>query len=172
MEVTYQDVIKRYDLRLVLRLCFDDEERHLEPELSGNAVMSSALEDAKGAVQGALEVANIYRAEDLDKLTPSSASLFKRLVCDKAMCLLYKRRGQESSESVSKANEEVEEYLDRLRKGERLFALNDSNQTQDAGNPSLAKVEVVRMNSITNRVRDYFGDVYRCNSESTVRWNR
>ncbi len=173
MTISYKDVVGRYDLRLILRLCFDDDgNRHFEPELENNAVLNAALEDARGAVQGAIEVADIYRIEDVDRFTPSSASLYKRLVCDKAICLLYKRRGQESSESVSKANEEVEKYLDRIRKGERLFALEDSKAPQEAGKPSLGNIRVIKMNAVTTRVRDYFGDVYRSNSPNIIGCNR
>lgn len=166
MDVTYRDMIARYDLRMLLRLCFEDSQdvRHYEPELAECPILNAALEDAKGAVKAAVEVAGNYNTYDMEHLTPESVSLFKRIVCELAISYLYGRRGAESIKSVMEVRQASEEYLDRIRKGERLFVVAQSNAKQEAGQPELVSPDAVRLeglNNITHRANVYFGPVAR-----------
>ena len=58
LDVTYRDILARYDLRMLLRICFDDPPNshnvHSDWELGESPILNAALEDAKGAVKSAL----------------------------------------------------------------------------------------------------------------------
>lgn len=166
MDVTYRDMVARYDLRMLLRICFDDaqEIRHFEPELADSPILNAAIEDAKGAVKAALEVAGNYNEWDMSHLTPESVSLYKRIVCELAISYLYARRGAESLKSVADIRQASEDYLDRLRKGERLFVIANLNAKQEAGQPKLVAPDAIQLeglNNITQRANVYFGPVAR-----------
>ena len=164
MDVSYRDMVARYDLRMLLRVCFDDSQdvRHFESELASSPILNAALADAQGAVKAALEVAGNYNEWDLAHLTPESVSLYKRLVCELAICYLYARRGAEGLNTVAEIRQASEEYLDRLRKGERLFVIAKSNEKQEAGQGKLVAPDAISLqglNNITQRANVYFGPV-------------
>lgn len=164
MDVTYRDMMARYDLRMLLRICFDDSQdvRHFEAELAESPILNASLEDAKGAVKAAIEVAGNYSEWDMSHLTPESVALYKRLVCELAISYLYQRRGAEGLKSATEIRQTSEEYLDRIRKGERLFVIAKSNAKQEAGQPSLTAPDAVQLqglNNITQRANVYFGPV-------------
>lgn len=162
MEITAQDMTARYDVRMLLRLSFDDEVRHTESELPTSPIMKAAVDDAYGELKAAITVANMYTPEQLERLTPESLALAKRIVCELALAFLYSRRGGESRETVDRLRQGVEEYLDRLRKGERLFSIVESDAKEKAGQPSLVAptaLQLRNLNNITARAEVYFGGV-------------
>lgn len=162
MEVVASDMIARYDFRMLLRLCFDDDARHEACDLNDSAILQAAISDAYGEFRASLSVAGMYTGDQLDRLTPESAALAKRIVCEMALAFLYSRRGGESRETVRELRQSSEEYLDRLRKGERLFSIQESAVKEEAGYPSLIEpscVELRNLNGITHRARTYFGNV-------------
>ena len=162
MEVTASDMIARYDFRMLLRLCFDDDANHDATSLAESPVLNAAIGDACGEFRAALSVAGMYDEEQLGNLTSDSLSLAKRIVCELALSFLYSRRGGEARETVKELRLSSEEYLDRLRKGERLFSINESKVKEQAGQASLIEpsvVELRNLNGVTHRARVYFGNV-------------
>lgn len=162
MEVTARDMIDRYDSRMLARLCFDDDAKHGQGELYESNILSAALADAYGELKAAVSVAGMYDMEQLDRLTDESLALAKRVVCELALSFLYSRRGGEARETVKELRDSAEEYLDRLRKGERLFSIRESDEKEKAGRPSLVEptvLQLVNLNGVTQRARTYFGGV-------------
>ena len=165
MEVTAADMLARFDFRMLLRLCFDDDAVHDETALAQSPILNAALGDACGEFRAAISVAGMYDEDQLERLTDDSLSLAKRIVCEMAASFLYSRRGGEARETVKELRASAEEYLDRLRKGERLFSLREEDKTkEEAGRPTLMEptvVELRNLNGVTQRARVYFGDVAR-----------
>ena len=162
MNITAQDMTARYDVRMLLRLSFDDDVKHYESELAGSPILQAALADAYGELKAAITVAQMYTPEQLEKLTPESLALAKRIVCELALAFLYSRRGGEGGETVQTLRKGAEEYLDRLRKGERLFSIVQSTAKEEAGQPDLVAptaYQLRNLNGITHRARVYFGNV-------------
>lgn len=162
MLVTPQDMRNRYDRSMLLRLSFDDDAAHTQDELAGSQILLTALEEAEAEVFAALSVAQMYTKEQLNQLTPESLQLYKRIVCEIALCFLYLRRGAESRESVKDMRVVAEEYLDRLRKGERLFSIEGSDVKERAGHGTLVAptaVHLQNLNGITQRASVYFGGI-------------
>ncbi|MBQ9875375.1 MAG: DUF1320 family protein [Thermoguttaceae bacterium] len=162
MEATAQDMIERYDARQLTRLSFDDDARHDASELANSEILGAALADAKGELKAALSVAGMYSDEQLERLAPESLALAKRVMCELALAFLYGRRGGESRETTAQIRQSAEEYLERLRKGERLFSIVESDAKEKAGQPSLVAptaVQLQNLNGITHRAEVYFGGV-------------
>lgn len=162
MQVTAQDMTARFDVRMLLRMSFDDDLKHYENELATSPILQSALSDAYGELKSALTVAEMYTPEQLERLAPESLALAKRIVCELALAFLYSRRGGESRETVTQLRQGVEDYLDRLRKGERLFSIVQSDAKEKAGQPSLTAptaYQLQNLNGITHRANVYFGGV-------------
>ena len=162
MIVTPQDMRKRYDSRTLLRLSVDDEAIYTLESLDVNPILLTAIEEAEAEVFAALSVAQMYTKEQLNHLTEESLQLYKRIVCELALCFLYMRRGAESRESVKDMRTVAEEYLDRLRKGERLFSIEGSDVKEKAGHGTLVAptaVHLQNLNGITQRASVYFGGI-------------
>lgn len=162
MEFTAKDMTARYDSRMLARMCFDDDLRHDAEELEASAPMKAALLDATGELRAALSVAGMYTEDQLDRLAPESIALAKRIVCELALACLYARRGGEARDTIEKLRVASEEYLDRLRKGERLFSLVKDDVKEKAGRPELVaptRVQLENQNGIIHRANVYFGGV-------------
>lgn len=150
------DLVYRFDERVIKDLLSD----HGIPveSLDGNPVLETALEDASGRIDGAIQVAKQYTAVDLAGLTGNSLALLKRIVCEIAMSFLIGRRpemfGGERWLALQKSSEE---YLDRLRKGERLFPAVADNL--DAGLPEVdgpTASEYNTLNLLPDRTRRFY----------------
>ncbi len=162
MTFTADDMIARFDARMLTRLCFDDDQAHHASELANSSILRAALDDASGELKAALTVAGMYDEKQLNSLTAESQALAKRIVCELAAAFLYSRRGGEARETVEQLRTGAETYLDRLRKGERLFSIVNSDVKEEAGRPELlepTRVELENLNGITHRARTYFGGV-------------
>ena len=164
MEVSASDMLARFDFRMLLRLCFDDDAAYDQTALEKSPILLAAISDACGEFRAAVSVAGMYDEDQLGRLTEDSLSLAKRIICELAASFLYSRRGGEARETVKELRASAEEYLDRLRKGERLFSLREDATKEKAGRPALEEpsvVELRNLNGVTQRARVYFGDVAR-----------
>ena len=156
------DMTARYDYRMLARLCFDDDVKHEKTDLANSEILDAALLDAEGELRAALSVAGMYDLTRFSKFTPESVALAKRIMCEIALAFLYGRRGGEARETIEKIRASSEEYLDRLRKGERLFSLVKDDSKEKAGQPELVeptRVQLQYQNGIAHRARVYFGGV-------------
>jgi len=149
------DLVARYDERVLKDLASDTGEPG--DVAIGNPRVAAALDAASGYVDAAVQVGGIYTPEDLAALTGNSLALLVDLTCELAMVRLMSARlekyGHEQVEAVRKR---CEEYLDRLRNGERLFGLDDQ---RDAGLPTIdgpRAVDYQRLNLLPDRMRRYY----------------
>jgi phage gp36-like protein len=153
---TADDLVARYDERTIRDLLSDDGTPVTE-RLTSHTRLTSLLEAASGRVEAASLNAKMYTAVQLAALTGNSLGLLKDIVCDLAMIRLIMRRPEKfSSEQIKDMREAAEGYLEQLRKGERLFAI-DANI--DAGLPTIdgpTAVDYERLNLIPDRIRNYY----------------
>lgn len=146
----------RFDERTLRDLASDTGEP--VADLASDGKIGVALEDASGRVDSALTVANLYSADDLAGLTGNSLALLKRIVCGIAMGYLWSRRHADvGNQDLHAAQQEAEEYLDRLRKGERLFA--SVAAARDAGTPEVdgpSALDYENLNLLPDRTKNFY----------------
>jgi phage gp36-like protein len=154
---TPSDMIARYDERSIADLLSDTGDPVESADLATDTKLLAALESASGRVEAAVLVSNNYTAAELAGLTGNSLALLKDIVCDIAMARLLRRRpekiGEDSLASIAK---ESEDYLDRLRNGDRLF---DVPAHREAGTPSVdgpTAVDYQNLNLIPDRTKHFY----------------
>ena len=127
------DLTARFDERVIADLASDSGEP--VGDLSSDATVEAALDDASGRIDAAVTVAQHYTPTQLAALTGTDLALLKRLTCELAMLFLMGRR-QESwlGNDYERLEKRVEDQLDRLRRGERLFGLEAN---RNAGLPTI-----------------------------------
>jgi hypothetical protein len=149
------DLIVFYDEQTIKDLLSDDETA--VTDLSANAKLSALLLAASGQVEAACGVSDLYTPTQLAAFTGNAQSLLKQIVCTLCMVMIARRRPEKfGSEYWQAVRKEAEEYLDRLRKGERLF---DSEARREAGLPTIdgpTSVDYDNLRLIPSRVRNYF----------------
>lgn len=129
-------MVHRFDERTLKDLCKDDGQA--ETNLAGNNRMETALQDASGAIDAACQVGKMYDPCDLAAMDGTNLSLLRRITCELAMMYLIEARPDKYKGSEKALRERTEGYLDRLRKGERVFNITVNT---DAGVPSLAGLD-------------------------------
>ncbi len=149
------DLTARFDENTIKDLASDTGEP--VADITNDQKVLAALADASGRIDGALTVSRMYTAADLAGLTGNSLALLKRIVCSLAMAYLIERRPEKyGGEGVSTAKREAEEYIDRIRKGERLF---DVEVAKDAGLPEVdgpTAADYRDLNLIPDRTRNFY----------------
>lgn len=141
---TISDLTTYYDERTIADLVSDNGVR--PTSLAGNAVLTASLASASGRVEAACTVANLYTPVQLATLTDNASAMLKQIVCRLAIVELMARRIEDwSSERLAKARQESEDYLDRIRKGERIFGILNDTSHQDAGLIALDAPSVVEL---------------------------
>ena len=155
---TSSDLTARFDRRIIADLATDEGVEVSESSLSSNTAVDAALDDASGRIDAALTVARIYTTDDLDALTGNSLALLKRITCELAMTFLIGRRQEKLlDQSLAAVEEKAEAYLDRLRKGERLFGAVDA--AKGAGLPTVDGPTAVKydtLNLLPDRTRNFY----------------
>ena len=153
--VGYTDLITFADERTVKDLLSDDG--NYVGDASNDPKLLTILSTASGMVEAACGVSDLYTPDDLAKLSGNSLSLLKSLVCSLAIFLLISRRPEKYGTECRQAiREETEEYLDKLRKGMRLF---DDQSRRTAGVPNVdgpTAVDYQNLNSLPVRARNFF----------------
>lgn len=155
---TPADLTTRYDVTTIKDLASDTGEPIAD--VTTDVVVLAALADASGKIDAALSVSQMYDPEDdLEALTGNSLALLKRICCQLAMAFLLGRRPEKfAQESISRAKQEAEEYLEMLRRGERVFG---SAAHEAAGLPTIdgmTSVDYTRLQMIPDRVHNFFID--------------
>lgn len=153
---TIQEFLDRYDAALVAQLLSDDC-LHLSPgQLAESPRLTELLEDASGWVESACLTAGKYEAVDLAALNGNSKKFLARIVADLAFGMLRQRRGGYEDQSLPQFTQALE-TLNRLRAGERVFALQEN---MNAGNPTsklLTERDIERTNLMTFQAARFFG---------------
>jgi hypothetical protein len=127
-----------------------------EDDLATNAKLLKLIEAAEGRVESACTVANIYTPVILAALTGNSLALYQEIVSNLAMLSLFKRRPGKYAELAEQAKE-YEAYLDRLRKGERVFG--GVEDARDAGLPDIdgpTAIDYQNLNLIPDRTQHFY----------------
>lgn len=149
------DLIARYDEQTLKDLASDTGDP--VADISTDTAVTAALNDASGRVQSAVSVSRLYSATELAALTGSSLALLKRITCELAMVFMLERRPEKyGDEYTRRLRQSSEDYLERLRKGERLF---DVEVAKDAGLPSIdgpTTVDARNLNLITTRTQNFY----------------
>lgn len=155
MLATVQDLIDRFDNRLLADLARDDGTP--ESNLATNTRVLSALRDASGEVRSAILQGKRYTDAELANLGEDDSAFLKRLVCTRAVLHLAAARVSTFGEENYRAAQEwVDDKLSQLARGERIFATAGA---QDAGLPKTEApllVEVQRMNLLVDRADGYY----------------
>jgi len=143
-----------YDESIVADLVSDGGEQ--DPTLSDNPKLLTLLSAAEGRLESACTVAAIYTPTSLAALTGNSLALLQEIICGLTMAALLRRRPGKYDE-IRETTKEYEEYLDRLRKGERVFG--GATENRDAGvaevdGPTVAQYE--RLNMIPDRTQHFY----------------
>lgn len=150
---TPASMIQFYDETIVADLVSDTGEQ--AEDLEENAKLSKLLSAAQGRLESACTVAAIYTPESLAAMTGTSLALLEEIICGLTMAALLRRRPGRYSE-IAEQVKDYEDYLDRLRKGERIFggaAENRAASLPDVDGPTVATYQ--RMNLMIDRTRFY-----------------
>lgn len=154
---TSADMLVRYDENVVRDLLSDANTPVTATDLDDNARLTAILETASGYVLAAAIAGGNYTEAELSALTGNGAAMLQDLVCTIAVCKLMRRRpGRFKIEDIRSQEKDTEEWLNALRKGQRLFPI-DSHV--DASLPTIdgpTAVDYVRLNLITERTRNFF----------------
>jgi len=155
MWATVQDLVARWDRRLLADLAGDDGQP--ESDLENNARILAALKGACGEIRAAVLKGRRYRPEDLENLSEVDAAYLKDLVCGLAVLRLAACRvttlGTEVWEALRK---DLRERLAELERGERIFA---TDQAQAAGLPKADGprwADYTALNLLVDRCRGYY----------------
>jgi len=150
------DMTARFDVRIIADLLSDNGEPVVD--ISQSPVLWAALDDGAGEIDSALTVANLYTPADLAALEGDSLALLKRINCGLAMSHLMERRQENiGSERIEAARLAAHQFLERLRKGERVFACVAENR--DAGLPTVdgpSTVDYEKLNTVVDHCRGQF----------------
>lgn len=151
------DLIVRFDVRTIQDLASDTGTEVDADDLPTDTNVLAALSDASGRMDAAVLVGKLYTTTQLEALTGNSLALLKRICCELAMAFLIQRRPERyGAETLKAARDASEEYLDRLRNGERLF---DIEAAKDAGLPTIdgpTTVQYETMNLIPDRTKNFY----------------
>lgn len=171
---TAADMVYRFDKRVIGDLLSDDDTRVVEADFAQNATLHAALTDATQMINAAIRVGGNYTYTELYNLyTDGQAgttrskyawSLLTRLCCNLALANLKARRGYSQSEIMSQIPfyRETLDFLEMLRKGERILDLDDN---MDAGKPTTQAQISSSINYLSQASRRLYG-----NSANQTNW--
>lgn len=147
------DLVARFDARTIGQLVSDTGQAVAQGSLSSDTKLAAALDDASGEIDAALMQGQRYSAADLTALTGNSLAYLKRICCQIAMARLWERRPYLDEEGAEKALNMARQALDRLRKGENLFAVEDNlaASTPEVVTPTVTSIE--SLNLVVDRAR-------------------
>lgn len=152
---TLADLINRFDQRTIAGLVSDGHEE--AGDLANNTKISTALSIGSGMINSAVMVADLYTAEQLADLAGDDLALLVHINCCLAMGVLLGRRPEKyGDDGVARLVEWADKMLDDLRKGVRIFNIQ---QTKDAGLPTIdgpTAVEYANLNLMPDRVQRFY----------------
>lgn len=149
------DLVNYYDETVIADLA-SDTGTPVE-NLTADAKVLAALSAASGKVNSAATVAERYTVEQLAALTGDDLELLKQITCTLAMArLLTRRPGSRYVETYKESIQEAEDFLERLRRGERVFAVADVREAGQLAVDGPTVVEYERLNLLPDRTRNYY----------------
>ena len=174
---TGQDMLARYDARLIGDLVQDEGIQVTSDALPLHVNLIAALEDAYGMIVSTLVVGDRYTLDQIDpvKLAPSGLSYLKRLNCDMALLYIKRRRGKFDAKGDAELQKNVDGMLKALKDGAGvLLGILDSeavSATLELATPQI--IPICSRNTIRWNVRNYYptypyrgqnGDYGNCNN--------
>tara|TARA_Y100000310_G_scaffold199050_1_gene199033 strand:- start:3960 stop:4466 length:507 start_codon:yes stop_codon:yes gene_type:complete len=149
------DLTDRFDATVIKDLVSDTGEP--VDDVTGDDKVLAALADASGRVDAALLTGGLYSTDDLEGFTGNNLALLKRITCELAMAYLLGRRQEKYGDDYfRRINKSAEEYLERLRKGERLFGLPASIRAGLPNVDGMTAIEYENLNLLPDRTREFY----------------
>lgn len=155
-DVDAADLTDRYDARDIGDLASDTGTAVASGDLAANAKVLAAINDALGDIESALVAGSRYTVAQLEALTGVALAKFKRLACGRAMFYLLSRRPAQNPDRLKQFDEWTESQLQRLRKGENIFNLDDQKDAGVIDHQFIEAVDVSKLNLIRDRVRNTY----------------
>lgn len=125
ISVDGDDLIARFDVQLVGRLASDETGVQLTPDaVAAHANVTTAISDALGRFEAAVQSGGKYTITDLESLTATSLAYAKRLICNLAMLALMLRRPGTHTMEREHMMKETESALNALAAGKDVFTLD------------------------------------------------
>ncbi len=150
------EFLKRVDYRSVADLVSDTGTRATQGSLSSDVNLAACLLDASGILEEACLVSGRYHPIDLAALTGAGQAALYRLLSRMTMCLLFERRPDREMKQPW-IIEYVEDQLQKLRDGERVFSFVEAEQTGVAITRVETAQDVERRNGVTVQAQRYLG---------------
>lgn len=118
--ITTADLVAAYDYRWIGQNITDTGVPATEAQVLASTKLAGFIEEASEQIMGACAVAARYSLSDLETY---GGALLRRITCDLVMGLILKRRvrANKDNEAFTAAYEEALNYLEQLRRGERIF---------------------------------------------------
>ena len=155
---TPSDMVTYFDSNVLGDLLSDTGTPVASADLATNAKLLALLDGAHGRVLSALTVAAQYDVDDIEGLTGVDLQLLKEMECYLAFAkLLGRRPGSEYRETYQNVTEEADEFIDRLRQGERVFSTaadQQAAQLMDVDGPTAYDYQT--LNLLRDRTRHYY----------------
>tara|TARA_R110002110_G_scaffold412840_2_gene639295 strand:+ start:2441 stop:2950 length:510 start_codon:yes stop_codon:yes gene_type:complete len=152
------DLTARFDTRSIQQLVSDTGTPVLPSDLTTDANLAAALDDAEGEVTAMLLVGGRYTVLELAALTGTALSYLKYIICNIAMLHLLGRRPSVNAKLYEQLKELRETHLKALQEGHAIFGGEDADV--DAGRVStdgISHQDMVNNDSIRIRKPRYFG---------------
>lgn len=153
---TVADLLLRYDANEVGDLVSDVGGRVSPTDLLTNGVVLTAIGDAQGDVDTALIAGNRYTTAELAALTGNSESKLKRIECGRAMYYLLSRRPAFDPARLDDFDSWTRKQLERLRRGENVFDLEDQRNAGVLGHSTQTIQSVENMRLVRDQTRHYY----------------
>jgi phage gp36-like protein len=152
------DLISRYDRRLIADLATDEGETLPAEDLGDHPAVLTALQDASGEMLVALAQGGRYTVDQLEGLSGYALHHRKRICCDIAMNLLMKRRPIVDEERAAAIAKQSREHLKSLAAGENVFGLEEHIDAGMLELSTVSTVEIENLNLLPTRMGRYFPD--------------
>jgi phage gp36-like protein len=157
---TVDDMTKCYDERLLKDLVSDTGDAQVN--LSSDDKMDSALSRAAADINAAVLVGKMYDLDELEELAADinddNSWVLRELNCELAMLRLIRRRVWEGKygplrEDLQKG---CQAYLDRIRKGERVFNIESNINAGLASVDGLSRYEYDNQRWMRDRYKGFY----------------
>lgn len=157
---TGEDMVARYDVRLLGDLARDDGTQEPAASVPVNPNLLAMLSDAYGQIVAKIVVMDRYTLSQIDpaNLSPAALAYLTRLNCDMALIYLKQRRGKYNEKVDGPMNKRNEESLKALQDGAGiLLGIADANAKASViGMAQPELIPICKRNTIRFRVRNYY----------------
>ena len=149
--------LERNDSRDVGDLVSDTGTTVSAGDLLSDTNLATAIEDAQGTVDAALQFGGRYTSADLAALTTTQEAYLNRIETELCMYFLLARRPSYSTDQLEYYAKLKDELLDPLRKGEEIFPSDAAIEASkaDVDGPSVVDYEQ-NYNLWRDRTKNYY----------------